>query len=84
MLWMYVTPNDSELFYDCKTTGGSYHCDHIIEVAATVVVPDGSHITSTQFFSLCHTSRHIALNGNKYLYSTNAPFLFYQCRKSVG
>ena len=47
-----VTPNDSEpllFFYECETTGGSYHQDHIIEVAATVVVPDGLHITSTQF-----------------------------------
>ena len=47
-----VTANDSEpllFFYDCETTGRSYHRDHIIEVAATVVVPDGLHITSTQF-----------------------------------
>ena len=62
-----VTPNDSEpilFFYDCKTTRGSYHRDHIIEVAATVAVPDGLHITSTQFSSLCHASHHIARKGN--------------------
>ena len=49
-----VTPNDGELllfFDDCETTGGSYHCDHIIEVVATVIVPDRLHITSTQFSS---------------------------------
>ena len=79
-----VTPNDSEpllFFYDCETTEGSYHQDHIIEVAATVVVPDGLHITSTQFSSLCHISRHIARKGNKYLCTTNAPFLFTSVRK---
>ena len=67
MMYVDVTPSDSEpllFFYDCETTGGNYNCDHIIEVATTVVVPDGLRITSTQFSSLCHTSRHIAQKGN--------------------
>ena len=62
-----VTPNDDKpllFFYDCKTTGGSYHRDHIIEVAATVIVPDGLHITRTQFSSLCQSSHHISRKGN--------------------
>ena len=50
-------------FYDCETAGGSYHLDHI---AATVIVPDSLHITSTQLFSLGHTSCYIAQKGNKY------------------
>ena len=64
-----VTPNDGEpllFFHDCEKTRGSYHRDHIIEVAATVIVPDGLHITSIQFSSLCHSSRHIAQKSNKY------------------
>ena len=84
-----VTPNDGKprlFFYDCETTGGSYHRDHIIEVAATVIVPGGLHITSsTQFSSLCHSSRHIARKGNKYTTcASNTPFLFYQYQKNVG
>ena len=61
-----VTPNDGNpvlFFYDCETTGGSYHRDHITEVAAIMIVPDGVDITNTQFSSLCHTSRHIARKG---------------------
>ena len=83
-----VTPNDGEplLSYDCETTGGSYHCNHIIKVAATVIVPDGLHITcGTQFSSLCHSSHHIARKGNKYTTcASNIPFLFYQYQKNVG
>ena len=62
-----ITPDDCDplyFFYDCETTGGSYYRDHIIEVAASVLVPDGLDITITQFSSLCHTSRHIARKGN--------------------
>ena len=50
-------------FYDCETTGGSYHCDHIVEVAAVVEVPDGVDINTTEYSSLCHTSRHIPRKG---------------------
>jgi len=63
-----VIPTDGEplyFFYDCETTGGTYHRDHIIEVAASVIVPDGLDISTTQFSSLCHTSRHIARKGNQ-------------------
>ena len=62
-----ITPHDCDplyFFYECETTGGSYYRDHIIEVAASVLVPDGLDITITQFSSLCHTSRHIARKGN--------------------
>ena len=83
-----ITPYDGEpllFFYDCETTGGSYHHDHIIEVAATVKVPDDLQITSTQFSSLCHSSRHIAWKGNKYTTcASKTPFLFYQYQKNVG
>ena len=41
-------------------TGGTYHRDHITEVAAIVAVPNGVHFTNTEYSSLCHTSRHIA------------------------
>ena len=82
-----VTPNDGKLllfFYDCKTTRGSHHHDHIIEVVDTVIVPDGLHITSTQFSSLCHSSRHIHQKGNKYTTCiSNIPFLLYQYQKNV-
>ena len=63
-----VTPSDGKpllFFYDCETTGGTYHRDHITEVAAIVAVPDGVHFTNTEYSSLCHTSRHIARKGNK-------------------
>ena len=42
---MDAIPNDDEplyFFYDCETTRRSYHCDHIIEVATSVIVPDGT------------------------------------------
>ena len=84
---MDVTPNDGKLllfFYYCKTTRGNHHCDHIIEVAATVTVPDGLPITSTQFSSLRHSSRHIPQKGNKYTTcASNIPFFLYQYQKNV-
>ena len=43
--------------YDCKTTGGSHYSDHIIEVAATMIVPENVLITTTEFSSLCYTSK---------------------------
>ena len=81
-----VTPNDNEpllFFYDYETTGGSYQRDHIIEVAATVVVPDGLHITSTQFSSLCHTSCHIAWKGNINTYISLMHHFFFTSVKEV-
>ena len=30
------------ILFDCETTGGSHYSDHIIEVAATVIVPDNT------------------------------------------
>ena len=53
------------IFYDCETTGGSHYNDHIIEVAATVMVPDSISITTPEFSSLCRTSRHIAAIGKQ-------------------
>jgi len=50
--------------YDCKTTGGSHYSDHIIEVAATVIVLENVSITTTEFSSLCHTSKHVAIFSN--------------------
>ena len=83
-----VTPSDSEpliFFYDCETAEGSYHHDHIIEIAATVIVSVGLHISISQFSSLCHTSHHIAQKGNKHTTcACNAPFSFYQCQNNVG
>jgi len=35
--------------YDCETTGGSHVVDHIIEIAAMVLVPDEVHITKLEF-----------------------------------
>ena len=54
-------------FYDCETTGGSHYTDHIIEVAATVIVPTNLSITSTatEFSSLCHTSHPISPMGKQ-------------------
>ena len=59
-------PDDSEpllFFYDCETTGGSFHNDHIMEVASVVAVPDNVDISKQDFNSLCHTSRHIIQKG---------------------
>ena len=50
--------------YDCETTGGSHYSDHIIEIAATVIVPENVSITTTEFSSLCRTSKHISTFGN--------------------
>jgi len=51
--------------YDSKTTGGSHYSDHITEVAATVIVLENVSIATTEFPSLCHTSKHIAIFGNQ-------------------
>ena len=81
-----VTPNDSEpllFFYDCETTEGSYHCDLIIEVAATMVVLNGFNITNTQFSSLCHTSHHIARKGKINTYIPLMHHFFFTSVKKV-
>ena len=37
--------------------------DHIIEIRAMVLPPDGVHITDPEFSTLCHTSRLITAQG---------------------
>ena len=49
--------------YDCETTGESHLRDHIMDVGSVVLIPDGVSITTTEFCSLCHTSRHICRQG---------------------
>lgn len=64
-----VTPDDGErllFFYDCETTGGSCHNDHIMEIASVVIPPDDVNISKPHFASLCHTSRHIVQKGFVY------------------
>ena len=61
--------NDSEshsnmlpllFFYDCESTGGSTHDDHIIEVGAKeVAAPDSADISQLEYSSLIHSSRTI-------------------------
>ena len=61
-----VSPVDGEsllFFYDCETTGGSFHKDHIMEIASVVIAPDDVNISKPDFTSLCHTSRHIVQKG---------------------
>ena len=81
---MNVTPNDGKLtlsFNDCKTRGENYPLNYIIGVEATVIVPDGLHITSTQSSILCYPPHHIAWKGNKYTTIALMFFSFYYCRK---
>ena len=62
-----LTPDNSNpllFFYDCETTGGSHHQDHIMEIASEVLLPDDVTITKSEFTSLCHTSRHIVRKGS--------------------
>ena len=63
-----IPPTDRKqllFFYKCETTGGSHYEEHIIEIGAAVIVPDHltSTITSTEYSTLCHTSRRIDPNG---------------------
>lgn len=51
------------ILFDCETTGGSHYSDHIVEVAATVIVPDNISITTVEFSSLCRTSKHTSSFG---------------------
>jgi len=46
--------------YDIETTGGSHFSDRIIEVASTVIIPEGATITTPDFSSLSHTSHKIS------------------------
>ena len=57
------TGNPLLFLYDCETTGGSFHQDHIMEIGSTVIIPDGVSISNEEFCSLCHTSRHIVCKG---------------------
>ena len=59
-----VAPSDSEsllFFYDCETTGGRLHNDHIMEIA-----PDDVNISKPDSTSLCQTSHHIVQKGFVY------------------
>ena len=63
-----IPPTDREqllFFYKCETTGASHYEDHIIEIGAAVIVPDNltSSITTTEYSTLCYTSRPISENG---------------------
>ena len=63
-----IPPTDREqllFFYKCETTGASHYEDHIIEIGAAVTVPDNltSSITTTEYSTLCYTSRPISVNG---------------------
>ena len=51
------------ILFDYETIGGSHYCHYIIEVAATVIVPDNVLITTTEFSNLCRTSKHISSFG---------------------
>ena len=57
--------------YDCETTGGSFHQDHIMETDTTVIIPDGMSISNEEFCSLCHTSLHIVHKGFYYFIAAN-------------
>jgi len=46
-------------FYDCESTGGNIHDDHIIEIAAEIVGPEKVYVTVKSFSELCFTSRII-------------------------
>jgi len=35
--------------YDCEATGGSFYADHIIKMAAVVIVPDNVTVSETSF-----------------------------------
>ena len=48
------------IFYDCKSTGGNIHSDHIIEVCGKVfAVSDAVAISKPEYSSLIHSSRTI-------------------------
>ncbi|XP_065915443.1 uncharacterized protein [Dysidea avara] len=45
--------------FDCETTGLHIYKDHIVELAAQVVVPEGVSVSTNEFSSLCYTARRI-------------------------
>jgi len=47
-------------FYDCESTGGNIHDDHIIEIAAEVVGLEKVYVTVKSFSELCFTSRIVS------------------------
>ena len=63
--------------YDCETTGGSFYQDHIVEIGSVVIAPDGVSISNEEFFSLCHTSRHITRKGYFHLFYQITFILFH-------
>ena len=53
----FLSPNATPLlfFYDCESTGGNVHDDHIIEIAAEVIGPSKPFVTGKSFSELCYT-----------------------------
>ena len=49
--------------FDCETTGLHIYKDHIVELAAQVVVPEGVSVSTNEFSSLCYTARRIPKQG---------------------
>ena len=45
--------------FDCETTGLSIYQDHIVELAAQVVVPEGASLGTTEFTTLCYIAQRI-------------------------
>jgi len=45
--------------YECQTTGGNIHDDHIIEMAAEVIGTEKEFVTVKSFSELCYTTRPI-------------------------
>ena len=69
------------ILFDCETTGGSHYSDHIIEVAATVIVPDNTSITKEEFSSLCCTSKHISSFGKWTPWQNKNVMLLYSVKE---
>ena len=53
----FLSPNATPLlfFYDCESTGGNVHEDHIIEIAAEVIGPSKPFISVKSFSEFCDT-----------------------------
>ena len=54
---------------------------HIIEVAATVIVPDNTSITKEEFSSLCRTSKHISSFGKWTPWQNKNVMLLYSIKE---
>jgi len=52
--------------FDCETTGLSIYQEHMVELAAEVLVPSGVTISRTEFSSLCYTARRIPKQGYRH------------------